>query len=287
MCLAAWALGQSEQFPWLLASNRDESFERPASPMAWWRPTPLGPELLSGRDLSAGGTWMGLTRAGRLALVTNVREPGRQLTQSPSRGALVVDWLQREQVLGEVQPVLQEPRNGFNLVSLDLGLAPLNGKAAYGQWFSNRAPGPRLLVPGVYALSNAALDDPWPKVQSLKRSLGQAVASSMQRQELVDSLLLALANPHQAADDVLPRTGVPLERERLLSPAFIRIASSDLPPRVYGTRCSTVVVVERTALGHQLHVVERSFDATGRTSAQLAFQWPLQRLRAPALSAAP
>ena len=278
MCLVAWAVGQSERFPWVLVSNRDEFFDRLASPMSWWRPAQTQPELLAGRDLGAGGTWLGLSRAGLLALVTNVREPGRQQLDAPSRGSLVVDWLRRAQVLGDVDSVLRVPRNGFNLLSLDLGAHPTDATAALGLCFSNRARGACLIQSGVYGLSNAGLDDPWPKVQALKLRLIQAMAAEGQRQALVDTLLASLADRHQAADAVLPRTGVSLERERLLSPAFIRIASDDLPTRVYGTRCSTVVLVERTSHGRKIHVVECSFDANGSEAAQVAFEWPLDGL---------
>ncbi len=158
MCLAAWAVGQSEQFPWLLASNRDEFLDRPASPMAWWRPEPAAgavhfvgsagppagesnsvtnpqkfgvkprpaaeprPWLLSGRDLSAGGTWLGLTGPGHLALVTNVRERGRVLEGAPSRGTLLVDWLQRGQVLGDVVgPLWPKPGRSNATTSMPAG----------------------------------------------------------------------------------------------------------------------------------------------------------------------
>ena len=90
MCLAAIAIGQSARFPWVLASNRDEFFDRASAPLAWWQPAGGGPAVLSGRDLSAGGTWLGLNAQGKLALVTNVREPGRVLPGAPSRGDLVL-----------------------------------------------------------------------------------------------------------------------------------------------------------------------------------------------------
>jgi uncharacterized protein with NRDE domain len=262
MCLAAIAQGQHPRFPWVLASNRDEFFDRAAAPLAWWQPAAGDEPVLGGRDLSAGGTWLGLLRSGPLALVTNVREPGHHLADAPSRGELVPLWLREEPVRAQPERLLQPARNGFNLLTADLS------SDAPARWLSNRAAGVRELTGGVHGLSNAALDTPWPKVQQLKRQLQAAVPAAGDADAIFDAAFTVLADRAIAPDDTLPRTGVPLERERALSALFIRITAPDGSHALYGTRCSTVVVVEQRGPVRQVHVRERSVDAHGLTSGE-------------------
>ena len=277
MCLAALTIGQSERFPIVLASNRDEFFARASQPLAWWRPSDRAAPILSGRDLTGGGTWMGLNAAGRLALVTNVREPGRQLVASPSRGELVLQCLTDPQA--DLAALARTPRNGFNLFTVDLAADPwkLPGTPV-GQWVSNRpAVQGRAIGAGTFGLSNAALDTPWPKVRALKQRLIQAVDQHHELDALVGSLFAALLDPRSAPDAELPRTGVSTARERQLSSAFIHIAEGD--SGAYGTRCSTVVVVEALAGRRSVHVLERTHDANGREAGMHAkrFELPSQR----------
>jgi len=265
MCLVALAIAQSDRFPFVLASNRDEFFHRPAAPLAWWRPGD-GAELLGGRDLSAGGTWLAVNRAGRLALVTNVREPGRVLPGAPSRGELVPRWLAGggPALLDEMAAV---PRNGFNLLAFEMS-------GDQGLWFSNR-PGPqqRALGPGRHGLSNAALDTPWPKVRGLQSGLADALAVPQGLDGLAAALFAALARREPAPDAELPATGVPLQRERQLSPPFIRIEGE---AGVYGTRCSTLVLVEAGAPGRRrVHVIERRFADSGAIDGETALAFDI------------
>jgi len=258
MCLTAWVCTRNARFPWLIASNRDEFFDRDAAPMAWWQPVPGGPAVLGGRDLSAGGTWQGLTAQGRLALLTNVREPGRHHTRAPSRGALVPQALLADTISPAwLRATTETPRNGFNLVVADLA-----GQQAH--WVSNRAPAPLTLGLGCHGLSNAALDSPWPKVVALRQRLQDAVATAAERSSLVAAALEALADRQVPADDALPATGVPLLRERQLAPAFIHIPAAQPGGVAYGTRCATVVVVEQAGSTRWVHVTERRFDADAR-----------------------
>lgn len=251
MCLAAFALNAHPRFPLAIAANRDEFFAREAAPMAWW---PERPDILAGRDLSAGGTWFGLSRAGRLALLTNVRDPSRQNPDAPSRGALVVDWLGSTDGADGFAAGLKEGYNGFNLITGDL---PSNT----WHWISNRASAPLELPPGIHALSNAALDTPWPKTLGLKAAMAQALDGAVSAEQLANQLLAALADPTPAPDAALPDTGVGLARERLLSPRFIRMPDPTRPGvAVYGTRCATVLVREASGA---THVVERSITAEG------------------------
>jgi uncharacterized protein with NRDE domain len=277
MCLVALTIGQSRRFPVVLASNRDEFFARASQPLAWWRPSDGAAPILSGRDLTGGGTWMGLNAAGRLVLVTNVREPGRQLMASPSRGELVLQCLSDPQA--DLAALARTPRNGFNLLTVDLAADPwkLPGTPV-GQWVCNRpAVQGQAIGAGTFGLSNAALDTPWPKVRALKQRLIQAVNQHHELDALMGELFAALLDPHPAADVELPQTGMSTERERQLSSAFIHIAGGD--SGTYGTRCSTVVVVEALAGRRSVHVLERTFDASGREAGMHTerFELPCQR----------
>lgn len=263
MCLAAFALNAHPRFPLVIAANRDEFFARPANAMHWWQAGDT--EVLGGRDLSAGGTWFGLTRTGRLALLTNVREPGRQQADAPSRGALVVDWLTSALAAPAFVRALHPGYNGFNLVMADLSQGAWH-------WFSNRAEGPLALGDGVHGLSNAALDTPWPKTTGLKAALARALAGAPHAEGLASQLFADLADDHVAPDAALPDTGVGLARERLLSPRFVRMTGPEGGEAVYGTRCSTVLVAENLPGGaRRILVMERSVDAQGRWQAPVRF----------------
>jgi len=252
MCLAAFALQAHPRFPLVIAANRDEFFARAASSMAWW--SSGGIELLAGRDLSAGGTWFGLTRAGRLALLTNIREPGRNHPEAPSRGALVVDWLTSGLEAPAFAAAMKPGYNGFNLVTADLA------RNAW-HWISNRTAGAQPLAGGIHGLSNAALDTPWPKTVGIKTELAAALAMADGADDLIERLLAALANATPAPDAELPDTGVGLERERLLSPRFVRMPDPARPGlALYGTRCATVLVREANGA---MHVVERTVSTEG------------------------
>jgi uncharacterized protein with NRDE domain len=252
MCLAAFALNAHPRFPLVIAANRDEFFARAAAPMAWWADRP---DVLAGRDLSAGGTWFGVTPAGRLALLTNVREPARQNPDAPSRGALVLNWLDSSDTASAFAQQLPDGYHGFNLITADLTRNDWH-------WLSNRAPAPVVLGAGIHTLSNAALDTPWPKTVGLRAALTDALAQATDADELIRLLLTALADPTPAPDAALPDTGVGLARERLLSPRFIRMPDpADPGLAVYGTRCSTVLIREA---GGATRIVERSVTAEGR-----------------------
>jgi uncharacterized protein with NRDE domain len=257
MCLISVAFDAHPAFRLVVAANRDEFYARPAAPAAWWADAP---QVLGGRDLREGGTWMGVTRAGRFAAVTNFRDPGfAQKADAPSRGALVADFLRGS---GDAEAYARElaaraaAYNGFNLLVGDEG----------GLFYlSNRAEGVRRLEPGVYGLSNHLLDTPWPKVVRARRAMGDALAAAGGAADGWESgLWEMLADRVIAADDDLPDTGVGSERERLLSPPFIR---SD----VYGTRASTVMTMAHDG---EVNFVERSVvpGEEGWTESRHAFR---------------
>ena len=250
MCLVALALGASARFPFVVAANRDEYFDRPAAPLGWWSPGADAPAVLGGRDLRGGGTWLGLTAAGRLALLTNVREPPRHADAAPSRGELVTRWLRGDATPDAYAASLAGGgHHGYNLVAADLR----QGSVFH---LSNRGAPHSALGNGVHGLSNAGLDTPWPKVNALKARLAAALQAHDELAGLEAALFGALADRAEASADALPATGVPLDWELALSSPFVHA-----PARGYGTRCSTLVVAERGTQGLRTHVVERSFDA--------------------------
>ncbi len=252
MCLVALAIDQNRRFPLVVASNRDEFFHRPAARLAWWTPPEGGPNVLSGRDLESGGTWLGLTAQGRLAMLTNVRNPLRVEADAPSRGGVVPQWLAARESAGQFwMRTALSGHNGFNLIAADF-------RRGECFWASNTAAHPLRLERGVYGLSNAGLDTPWPKVQRLKSLLLESLAAVDSVDALAAQLFAALAEREPAPDNALPQTGVPIELERQLSPAFIRI-----PDQGYGTRCSTLIISERAGRHPVTHVFERTFSATG------------------------
>jgi uncharacterized protein with NRDE domain len=240
MCLVLLAWRVHPDYPLVLAANRDEFHARPAAPAAWWDEPA---ELLAGRDLGAGGTWLGITRDARFAVLTNFRDPARNDRLAPSRGGLVPRALARPERLETTLDWLGREAgayNGFNLLFSD--------GERLGIYESVPAAG-RELTPGVYGLSNHLLDTPWPKVRAAKSQLAAALARLPEDPPLLE--LLRDGSP--AADHELPRTGLTLEWERLLSSAFIRAPG-------YGTRCSTIVLMDR---GGAVHFEEWSWDAAG------------------------
>jgi uncharacterized protein with NRDE domain len=244
MCLAIVALDAHPRFSLVVAANRDEHHARPTAPAQWWDDGWLG-----GRDLEAGGTWLGVTRAGRFAFVTNVREPGRRDVAAPSRGILVTQALAaRTPPQMAVQRAQDEGAafNGFNLIAGDAGTVC---------WGSNRAPATATLGRGVHGLSNAALDTAWPKVTLSRAAVRDWCDTGSDDAE---ALFEILGDRTVAADAELPQTGVPLEWERLLSAPFIVSAE-----RGYGTRASTLLLIDRAG---GARFVERSFDPAGRAT---------------------
>ncbi|MGV8805651.1 MAG: NRDE family protein [Polaromonas sp.] len=259
MCLIAFALDASARWPLVVAANRDEFLERPTLALTSWK-TASSQEIISGRDVRAGGTWLGATPTGRVAFVTNVREA--QPAEAPcSRGELVTRWLEGSMDAAGFATALETERNayaGFNLVIGDI-------RCKAWLWMTNRtaeaSPGWRAqaLAPGIYGLSNAALDTPWPKTLALKQALAAALAASGEQDTLMSPLWTALSNRQRVScDEQLPKTGVAPALEQALSSAFV-----DIPERAYGTRGSTVLLASRqldsTSKALRLQIEERTY----------------------------
>ena len=241
MCLIVFAYDHHPDYELIFAANRDEFYDRPTAPARFWEEQP---KILAGRDLKAGGTWMGTTRAGRIAAVTNVRDPDGHRDDAPSRGMLVTDYLNGNRTPEDHATRLAgraERYNGFNLLVGNLKTL----------WYcSNRDGASQQITPGIHGLSNHRLDTEWPKV---KRAKGE-IDLLIQKEELTpESLFELLADRTRPPEEDLPDTGVPEEWERVLAPIFIASPS-------YGTRSSTVLLIRRDG---QVTFAERSFEAGG------------------------
>lgn len=238
MCLIFVAIDSHPKYRLIIAANRDEFYDRPTAQASFWHEAP---ELLAGRDLRAGGTWIGLTRTGRIAALTNFRDPESINADSPSRGKVVSDFLvNRDHPIHYLEQLSRDAHryNGFNL---------LVGWEEEFYWYSNRGKGIQRLSPGIYGLSNHLLDTPWPKIERGKRAFGRVLAEK----DLSAEDLFQLLQDHTIArDESLPNTGVGQEWERLLSPIFI---TSPL----YGTRSSTIILLDGYG---RATFMERSFN---------------------------
>ena len=260
MCLALIAFAAHPRYRMVVAANRDEFHARPAAPAAWW-----AEGFLAGRDLKAGGTWLGVNRDGRFALLTNVREPSRHDPRAPSRGTLVPNLLTtREPLTAALRAQVQAgaAHNGFNLVAGDVDEL---------LWGSNRGAAALGLKPGVYGVSNHLLDTPWPKLERTKAALRHWCGTDDAREDLAPVLAL-LHDTERAPDAELPATGVSLERERMLSAPFIVGAD-------YGTRCSTVLTITSDGVAHW---IERSFDSSGTATGDVEHRFQVPPSDAPA-----
>jgi uncharacterized protein with NRDE domain len=251
VCLALIALDAHPRVRLLIAANRDEFHARASAPAHWW-----ADGTLAGVDLEAGGTWFGLTRPGRWALVTNYREGVPRDPNAPSRGGLVTRALaERAPPLACAASIAADGAryHGYNL---------LVGEVATAAYASNRASGALVLGPGIHGLSNHLLDTPWPKVVHAKQRLAGCLAPDSVD---IESLFALLADRAQAEPTALPATGIAPEWERLLSSAFI-------VDERYGTRCSTVLTIANDG---GVRFVERSFDAKGRLTGEAAHEFAL------------
>lgn len=243
MCVVAFAWDAHPRWRLVLVGNRDEFHARPTAALARWDDTP---GIVAGRDLEAGGTWLGVDDAGRCALVTNVRDL-RAPQDGLSRGLLASDWLRGDQDADAASRELlarASTYRPFNLLLAD---------RQHCTWTSN-LPTPRraVVAPGMHTLSNAALDSAWPKAVALGSRLQAWLDDGGDGANLAP-LFDALADDRIHPDASLPDTGIGLERERWLSSAFIRGAD-------YGTRASTVVLLDRDGGGM---IVERRWGPMG------------------------
>ncbi len=250
MCLIVIAWKAVDDLPLIVAANRDEWRERAAQPAHWWSDPP---GLLAGRDLQAGGTWMGVTRGGRFAAVTNFRDPAERRSTALSRGALVTDFLRSDQSPQAFLAGLARRAadyNGFNLIV---------GDGASLWYFGSREGEARPIEPGVHGLSNHLLDEPWPKVVRGRIAMQEALADAGPGPRL----FAMLSDGQGAPDAALPQTGVGIAWER-------RLASPLITGEDYGTRCSTVLAFHRHG---EATFEERTREPDGSVSSSVHYRF--------------
>ena len=256
MCLLAFAYKTQADRPLIVTSNRDEFYPRPTLPMHWWSEAPI----LAGRDLEAGGTWLGLSRNGRFAAVTNYRyvdENGEMESKPLSRGQLVTDFLLSVLDAADWATAIADSASGyggFNLLLYD------GDSLVYLNNYENLPP--QKLEPGVYALSNNRLDSPWPKVDHAREQLAELVDSVELDEQHLGTLMATLSLQKIYAPELLPSTGVPQEWETLLSSPFI-VAEG------YGTRASAAVIISADG---EVAVAEQTYEA-GETLGSQTFSF--------------
>jgi uncharacterized protein with NRDE domain len=260
VCLLVLAWNTHPRYRLLVAANRDEYHDRPSAPLGPW-PAPAA--ILAGRDLRAGGTWVGIDRRRRFGIVTNFRDLVRAPVHAPSRGGLIPRYLAEAAGPGDYLATLEHEAGsygGFNLLLAD------GDSLWYG---SNRGvPFARALSPGIHGLSNERLDTPWPKLRRARRGFADWLRGGG---GVDDGALFALLADRVPAteEEGLPSTGVAAEWERTLSSPFVL-------HQTYGTRSTTLVAIEPSGA---CYLAERRFDPSGACSGQTEFrlgpgEWP-------------
>lgn len=254
MCLIFFAINHHPEYKLIVAGNRDEFYNRKTAPAEFWAEYP---HVLGGRDLEAMGTWLAMTRAGRISMLTNYRHVANLKARAPSRGKLVSDYLiGSDSPHAYLESIAQMGHlfNGFNLIT---------GTADALWYYSNYGAGVRHLAEGTFGLSNHLLDTPWPKVKKGKTEFERILAS---RSVASESLFQLLLDEEIAPDEALPSTGLPLERERALSSMFIKTPD-------YGSRCSTVIMINRK---NEVLFTERVFDLETFHYSTQSFEFTLE-----------
>ena len=254
MCLIAFAYRHHPRFPLVVAANRDEFYRRPAAPAAFWTDCP---QVLAGRDLLGRGTWLGVSRDGRFAALTNHRFGDGTRRDAPSRGRLVSEFLSGTGspgvYLSEVAGRAHE-YNGFCLLASD------GEEMGY---YAKGAAAPAALAPGIYGLSNAELDTPWPRVEHLKSRMAEVLSRPYWQS---GDLMTLLGDRTPASDEALPGTGAGPAPEHRLSSAF-------MPGEHYGTRSSTVLSVDA---GGRVSFTEQSFGPGGAAGPRAHFAFRIE-----------
>jgi uncharacterized protein with NRDE domain len=256
VCLILFANEANSRYRLVLAANRDEFYSRPTAPAAFWKEAP---DVLGGKDLKSGGSWLGMTRSGKVAAVTNFRGPGKVWENAPSRGNLVRGFLMSSEspvIFFDKLHTRARNYNGFNF---------LLGSAEGLWWYSNRYDEPpRKITPGIHGVSNYLLDTPWPKVKRGKRALEHLIVG--EKDITPEQVFPILEDRSPAADDDLSDTGVGLELERALSAPFIRTQD-------YGTRSSTVLLIEHTG---SITFVERNFNPKDESQKESRYEFSIE-----------
>lgn len=269
MCLILTSWQSHPEYPLVVLANRDEFYERATDPMHWWDDHP---HILAGRDRAdvkgQSGTWMGISKTGRFAAITNVRAPSEKNPDAQTRGEITAKFLKSAdspETFIDVHGDTFNRYNGFNLLATDL-----SDKDPVLVWLSNRVlmgkslrprkvMHPQKLNPGIYGLSNGMLDTPWPKVQHRVGAFAQLLAMDIGEFKRSEHYLRAMEDMTQAPDDYLPQTGVSYEWEKALSSAFIRTPN-------YGTRSTSLIRIRKDG---RYEVIEKLFNAEKELDTQV------------------
>jgi len=245
MCLIAFSYDDHPKYKLILAANRDAFYERPTRAAQFWNEKP---DILAGKDLKAGGTWMGIHKDGRWGALTNYRDPSIKKENPPSRGELVLNYLGNNHSAIDFIRSIKSKSNAYNGFNLLLG----DSSGIYH--FSNQAHEITKAKPGIHGISNALLDTPWPKLTVAKAGLKEIISKAdFSREELFE----LLKNDAKAVDEELPDTGIPYEWEKTVSAIFIKSQN-------YGTRCSTILLIDYEG---KVEFTERRFiENTGEVS---------------------
>ncbi len=241
MCLIVFAWKAHPRYPLILAANRDEFYKRPTQQAGFWEEFP---KMVAGKDLKAGGTWMGITSSGRFASVTNYRDPANIDPKAKSRGDIPIDFLTGSDLPMDYLKKLDtdsENFNGFNVLLGDL-------KDLFH--YSNYEDKINQISPGVHGLSNALLDTPWPKVSFVKNEFQKVISGAFSQRDLLD----LMGQTETFADDQLPKTGVPYEWEKAISAVCIRTPT-------YGTCCTTIITIDQEGT---VSFFEKTYPVGGR-----------------------
>ncbi len=237
MCLIFLSYKQHKDYPLIILANRDEFYNRPTLAANYWAENPT---ILAGKDLEGGGAWMGVTKNGYLALLTNYRDVANIKSNAPTRGKLVSNYL-----AGEFNPkeyLLALSKSGENYNGYNLIVGSFNDPWYYSNYGTKIAQ----LGTGLYGLSNALLDSKWPKIESGKAALAPLLTTPKLDKE---ALFNVMTNQQKAEDNSLPHTGLSIEKERAISSRFINIKG-------YGTRCTTLIIMDKNG---NLEFTERQY----------------------------
>jgi len=255
MCLIFFSINEHPDYKLIIAANRDEFYERATAPAQFWTDHP---QVLAGRDLEAGGTWLGITKTGKISMLTNYRDPSNINPKAPSRGKLVMDYLIEPVAPGQYLNNIAEKGNTYN------GFNLLAGTPDEMYYYSNYGTDVKKLDSGFYGLSNHLLDTPWPKVVNVKLRIKPLVYAQKIDKE---KIFTEMYNDEIAADSSLPQTGLSVDRERALSAMFIKTPN-------YGSRCSTLLMIDND---NRVSFTERTYDLTSFQYTTQSYNFQIQK----------
>ena len=252
MCLITLAYKAHPKYKFILAANRDEFYARPTSPVDWWEDHS---EILGGRDLQAQGTWMAMNKSGRFAAVTNYRDIKNIRSDAQSRGDLPVNFLLDNGSTESYASAVYKTGNNYN----GFNLLVLNEELAHVSNYDDHV---NVLQPGIYGVSNALLDTPWPKVTKAKRNFSELIQTDFQLEDLIE----IMQDDSTAPDELLPETGLDYIREKALSAMCIRTPD-------YGTCCSTAITIDYDG---EVRFMEKSYPVGNRKEGIVSFDFKIE-----------